>query len=74
MTRTDATGYEVRSGGRTVSQQEASSAQEAVLHYVRSLGSREDEIMRLAPDAVAWRGAVFSAMPASTAPSSDAAA
>ncbi len=66
--------FEVRSGGRLVSQQDASTAQEAVLHYVRSLGSREDEIKRLGPDAVAWRGAIFTAAPPSTDPSSDAAA
>ena len=67
-------GYEVRSGGRLVSHQDASTAQEAVLHYVRSLGSREDEIRRLGPDSVAWRGAIFTAAPPSIEPSSDAAA
>ena len=74
MTRRGATGYEVRSGGRVVSHQEASTAQEAVLHYVRSLGCREDEIRRLGPDAVAWRGAIFTAAPPISEPSSGAAA
>ena len=61
VTRRRAASYEVRSGGRVVSLQEASTAQEAVLQYVRSLGCRQDEIRRLAPDSVAWRGAVYSA-------------
>ena len=60
-TRRRATSYEVRSGGRLVSLQEASTAQEAVLQYVRSLGCRQEEIRRVAPDTVAWRGAVYSA-------------
>ena len=61
VTRRGAASYEVRSGGRLISLQEARTAQEAVLQYVRSLGCRQDEIRRLAPDTVAWRGAVFSA-------------
>jgi hypothetical protein len=66
-TRRRATSYEVRSGGRLISLQEASTGQEAVLQYVRSLGCRQDEIRRVAPDTVAWRGAVYSA----ALPSSD---
>jgi hypothetical protein len=69
VTRRGATSYEVRSGGRLISLQEASTAQEAVFQYVRSLGCRQDEIRRVAPDTVAWRGAVFSAALASTEPS-----
>ena len=65
--RRGAVSYEVRSGGRLISLQEASTAQEAVLQYVRSLGCRQDEIRRVAPDTVAWRGAVYSA----ALPSSD---
>jgi hypothetical protein len=61
VTRRGAASYEVRSGGRLISLQEASTAQEAVLQYVCSLGCRQDEIRRLAPDTVAWRGAVYSA-------------
>ena len=60
-TRNRAPSYEVRSGGRLVSLQEASTAQEAVLQYVRSLGCRQEEIRRVGPDTVAWRGAVYSA-------------
>ena len=66
-TRRRATRYEVRSGDRLVSLQDASTAQEAVLQYVRSLGCRQEEIRRVAPDTVAWRGAVYSA----TLPKSD---
>lgn len=62
VTRRGATIYEVRSAGRLISRQEASTAQEAVLQYVRSLGCRDNEIMRVAADTVAWRGAVFSAV------------
>ena len=69
VTRRGAASYEVRSGGRLISLQEASTAQEAVLQYVRSLGCRQDEIRRLAPDTVAWRGAVYSAALPRTDPS-----
>jgi hypothetical protein len=54
--------YEIRSGGRSVSFSDASTAQEAVMDYVRSLGCRDDEVRRVAIDAVTWRGAVFSAV------------
>lgn len=58
--------YEIRSGGRSVSVRDGSTAQEAVIDYVRSLGCATDEIVRVASDAVAWRGAVFSAVPAAS--------
>ena len=58
------TSYEVRSGRRPVSLQFASTAQEAVIEYLRSIGCRHDEIMRMGADAVAWRGAVYRAVPA----------
>jgi len=69
FSRRRATRYEVRSGGRVISLQEASTAQEAVLQYVRSLGCRQDEIRRVGPDTVAWRGAVYSAALPSSEPS-----
>jgi hypothetical protein len=59
-----ATRYEVRSGSRSVSLQDASTAQEALVEYLRSLGCSDEEIVRLGADAVAWRGAIFSAVPA----------
>jgi hypothetical protein len=43
---------------------EASSAHEALFDYARSLGCRDDEIVRLGVDAVSWRGAVYRAEPA----------
>jgi hypothetical protein len=60
MTRT----YEIRMGRRTICQRDANTPQEAVIDYVRSFGSRDDEISRVAYDRVAWRGAVFRAVPA----------
>jgi hypothetical protein len=58
------TTYEVRSGSRSIETREASTPQQALLDYVRSLGCRDDEILRLGVDAVSWRGAVFRAVPA----------
>jgi hypothetical protein len=62
-----ATYYEIRSAGRPISLRDASTPQEAAIDYVRSLGCRDDEIIRVAADAVAWRGAVFSAVPSENA-------
>jgi hypothetical protein len=42
---------------------QASSAHEALFDYARSLGCRDDEIVRLGVDAVSWRGAVYRAEP-----------
>jgi hypothetical protein len=58
------TSYEVRSGGRAVALQIASTAQEALFDYLRALGCRDNEIVRMGSDAAAWRGAVFSVVPA----------
>ena len=55
--------YEIRSAGRPILLRDASTPQEAVIDYVRSLGCRDDEIRRIAADAVAWRGAIYSAVP-----------
>ncbi|MFO7572774.1 MAG: hypothetical protein R6W48_09285 [Gaiellaceae bacterium] len=54
--------YELRSGRKPVGLTTAPSAQVALLDYVRSLGCREAEIMRLGPDVVSWRGAVYRAV------------
>lgn len=56
--------YEVRSGRRSVGVREAPTAQIALLDHVRSLGCRDAEIMKLGVDSIAWRGAVFRAVPA----------
>jgi hypothetical protein len=37
---------------------------EAVLEYLRSIGCREDEVMRMGRDSASWRGAVYKAVPA----------
>jgi hypothetical protein len=58
--------YEILSGRRTVAVKSGPSAQQALIDYVRSLGCRDAEIVRLGVDAVSWRGARYSAVPAST--------
>ena len=54
--------YELRSGDRLVGVRTASTPQAALFDYVRSLGGPDEEIERLAPDVIAWRGAVFRAV------------
>lgn len=58
------TTYELRSGDRPIGTREASTPQQALLDYVRALGCKDDEILRLGVDAVSWRGAVYRAVPA----------
>ena len=48
---------------------QASTAAEAVIDYLRSMGCRDDEMMRVGMDAVTWRGAVYRAVPAPPVPS-----
>ena len=57
------TSYEIHSGRRLVSLQNASTASEAVIEYLSSIGCRSDEISRVAADAASWRGAVYRAVP-----------
>ena len=56
--------FEVRSGGRRVAVTSASTAHEALHDYLRGLGCSDAEVVRLGADAAAWRGAVYSAVPA----------
>jgi len=49
--------FEIHAGGRPVSVKDAPSAQQALLDYVKSLGCRDAEIVRLGQAAVSWRGA-----------------
>ena len=56
--------YEIRAGARPVSLKDAPSAQQALLDYVKSLGCRDAEIIRLGSASVAWRGARYTAVPA----------
>jgi hypothetical protein len=54
--------FEVRSGEKVVSLKEASTAHEALISYLRSLGCRDGEMMKLGRDRIAWRGAVYRAV------------
>jgi hypothetical protein len=54
--------YEVHTGDRLLGSREASTAQAALFDYVRSLGCQDEEVMKLAPDVISWRGAVFRAV------------
>jgi hypothetical protein len=62
------TTYEIRLGRRPIATRRAPSAQEAVFDYVKSFGCANDEISRVAANRVAWRGAVFTAVPAEERP------
>jgi hypothetical protein len=55
--------YEVLCGKRLISHKRASTAAEAVIDYLRSIGCRDDEMMRVGMDAVTWRGAIYKAVP-----------
>ncbi len=57
--------FEVLSGKRALAVREAPTAQQALVDYVRGLGVPDEEIVRLGPYAVAWRGAVYKAVPVS---------
>jgi hypothetical protein len=54
--------YEIRAGRRAVSIKDAPSAQLALIDYVRSLGCKDAEIVRLGAAAVSWRGARYTAV------------
>ena len=56
--------WELHSGRRSIGIKAAPSAQIALLDHVRSMGCRDDEIKRLGVNSVAWRGAIFRAVPA----------
>jgi hypothetical protein len=55
------TSFEVRSGRRAVSQQRASTAREAIIEYLRSMGCRDQEMSTLGADSISWNGAVYRA-------------
>ena len=61
--------FEVCSGKRRVSLRRASTASEAVIDYLRSMGCRDDEMMRVGMNAVTWRGAIYRAVPVPPVPS-----
>jgi len=60
------TTYQLNSGDRPIALREAFTAQQALFDYLRSLGCKDEDIMKLAPDAVSWRGAVYQAVPVSS--------
>lgn len=60
--------YSVFSGRRAVAVRKAWSPAEAVIEYLAGLGCRGDEIMRMGPNAVIWRGATFTAVPVDVEP------
>lgn len=53
--------YSVCSGRRTVGVKKAWSPAEAVIEYLAGLGCRSNEIVRMGPNSVIWRGATFTA-------------
>ena len=54
--------YEVHSGDRLIGFRTASTPQAALFDYARALGCRDEEVMKIAPDTISWRGAVFRAV------------
>jgi len=54
--------YEIHSGRRIVSTQYSVSPMQAAVDYVRSFGTKDDEIKRVGANKVSWRGAQFSAV------------
>jgi hypothetical protein len=55
--------YSVCSGRREVGVWKAWSPAEAALEYLAGQGCRGNEIVRMGPNAVTWRGATFTARP-----------
>jgi hypothetical protein len=53
--------YEIRCGDRVVHRVESHVPRYAITDYLRSLGCTDDEIEPIGEDAVAWRGAVYTA-------------
>lgn len=53
--------YEIRCGDRLVTHVVSHTPRYAITDYLRSLGCTDDEIEPVGSDAVAWRGAVYTA-------------
>ena len=53
--------YEILSGNRAVTVQSGVNPQQVLVDYLRSLGCRNDEIVRLGVDTISWRGARYTA-------------
>jgi hypothetical protein len=54
--------YEIHCGDRVVTQVESHTPRYAITDYLRSMGCTDDEIEPIGSDAVAWRGAVYTAI------------
>ncbi|HJR95574.1 MAG TPA: hypothetical protein VJ807_09075 [Gaiellaceae bacterium] len=54
--------YEIHCGDRVVTQVQSHTPRYAITDYLRSLGCTDDEIEAIGSDAVAWRGAVYTAI------------
>jgi len=54
--------YEIQCGARVVSRVKSFTPRHAVTDYLRSLGCRDEEMEPLGDDAMAWRGAVYTAV------------
>ena len=68
METTEITSYSIHSMGQVVGVRDARSPADAVLEYLLALGYSNEEIVRLRPDALSWRGAVFTAEPVTDEP------
>ena len=55
--------FEIRSGRHAVGIRSAATAQQALVDYLRALGCRDDDLVRLGVDTIAWRGARYRAVP-----------
>jgi len=55
--------FEIRSGRHAVARTEATSAPEALSDYLRGLGCREAEVVRMGASSAAWRGAIYRVVP-----------
>ena len=60
--------FEIRAGSKKVGSVNASTPHEALTHFLRARGCRDDEISRRGRDSVSWRGALYRAVPAPEAP------
>ena len=54
--------YEIHCGDRVVSHVKSHTPRNAVTDYLRSLGCKDDEMEAMSNQAVAWRGAVYTAV------------
>lgn len=70
--------YEIILAGEPVATREAGTPLLALIDYLREAGCPDRDIVRLGPESVSWRGAVYRASPyeaaSSDEPASDVAA